>query len=148
MKAFADFSVERMAADPACLQIRTLAARRHRSPSRWAMKTIICSCLICLLTVGCGSHHLVGANDPGLPAKLGINDQGWVEIRQLATQQKGFVVHGAVRLARGAIEIWFKRPEDVGGTQGGPTVRYEKQQGHWLVTGTEGDWFTDQATNR
>jgi hypothetical protein len=30
----ANFSVERMAADDACLQILTLVARRHRSPSR------------------------------------------------------------------------------------------------------------------
>ena len=121
------------------------ASDEHRS----AMKTIICSFLICLLMVGCGSRHLevVGANDPGLPAKLGITDQNWVEIRQLATQKKGFVVHGAVRLAPGAIEVWFKKPEDVGGTQGGPTLRYEKNQGRW-VTGIEGDWFTAQATNQ
>jgi hypothetical protein len=30
----ANFSVERMAADDACLQIRALGVRRHRSPLR------------------------------------------------------------------------------------------------------------------
>ena len=34
MQGAANFSVERMAAGDACLQIRALEARRHRSPRR------------------------------------------------------------------------------------------------------------------
>ena len=38
MKTMPNFSVERMAAGGACLQIRALGVRRHRAPRRWAVE--------------------------------------------------------------------------------------------------------------
>lgn len=52
MSARPDFSVERMAAGGTCLQVQTLGIRRHRSPPRWPMKSMIITALLGLCVLG------------------------------------------------------------------------------------------------
>jgi hypothetical protein len=96
-----------------------------------------------LLLVGCGSEQIqfVDAADPPLATKLGISDQDWSQIKQLASGQKEFVIKDVGKVAPSVIEIEFKKPDDARNDQGGPTERYERQATGWVKqTDFDGYW--------
>jgi hypothetical protein len=107
------------------------------------MKTHFLVLFLCVLLVGCGGGQVqfVDAADPALPTKLGIGDQDWTRIKQLASRQEGFVIKDAGKAAPNVIEVELKKPDDARNDQGGPTERYEKKDGGWVLqTDFQGYW--------
>ena len=90
---------------------------------------------LCLLLAGCGVQQVqfVNAADPALPTKLGISDQDWIQIKQLASLRKEFVIKDTGKVAPNVIEVEFKRPDDLRNDQGGPTERYDKKESSWVM---------------
>ena len=98
----------------------------------------------CLSLAGCGGHEAqpVDAGDPAVVSKLGITEQDWRDIRQLASQQKELVIKDARKVSSDVIDVELKKPDDIQGEQGGPIQRLERKDGHWRVQpGFSGDWY-------
>jgi len=108
------------------------------------MNVRVTSLLCCLLIAGCGGHEVqfVDAADPAVASKLGITEQDWRDIRQLASQQKDLVIKDAWKVSPDVIEVELKKSDDIQGEQGGPSERLEKKDAHWRVQpGFSGDWY-------
>jgi hypothetical protein len=74
--------------------------------------------------------------------KLGITEQDWRDIQQLALRQKDLVIKDARKVSPDVIEVELKKSDDIHGEQGGPIERFEKKDGHWRVDpGFSGDWY-------
>jgi len=115
------------------------------------MKSSIVSLIFYLLLCGCDSQHVqyVNAADPALLPKLGLSDEDWLHIKQLASERKEFVILNAGRVDADTIEIWFKKPADTRNDQGGPMARFEKHKGHWMTeTNFNGDWYAAQGSTK
>jgi hypothetical protein len=107
------------------------------------MNVRVASLLCCLLFAGCGGHEVqfVDAADPAVASKLGITEQDWHDIRQLASQQKDLVIKDAGKVSPDMIEIELKKSDDIQEEHGGLLERFEKKDGHWRVqAGFSGDW--------
>ncbi len=92
------------------------------------------SLLLCVLLAGCSwfrNVNFIDPADPALTKKLGITEQDWVDLRQLATEMTGYVLNAVGKAEPDVIEIEFKKPADRLGDQGGPIARYEKKAGVW-----------------
>ena len=114
------------------------------------MNTSIHSLFFCLLLVGCGvgvkQVQFVDVADPALTTRLGITDQDWSQIKQMASGHKKFVIKDAGQAALNVILVEFKKPDDARNDQGGPTERYEKQAGGWVKqTDFHGYWAVSNA---
>lgn len=82
------------------------------------------------------------AADTAVASKLGVTEQDWRDIRQLASQQKDLVIKDARKVSPNLIEVELKKSDDIRGEQGGPLERFEKTDGYWRVqTGFSGDWY-------
>ncbi len=82
------------------------------------------------------------AADPAVASKLGITEQDWRDIRQLASQQKDLVIKDAGKVSPDVVEVELKKSDDIQGEQGGPLERFEKKDGQWKVqAGFSGDWY-------
>ena len=109
------------------------------------MKIRVFVLFLVLLLVRCGSEQkqiqFVDAADPALPTKLGIGDQDWSQIKQLASGQKEFVIKDVGKATPNVIEVEFKKPDDARNDQGGATERYERQAAGWVKqTDFDGCW--------
>ena len=120
-------------ADPICI-ITPSSLRYSGSGAGVDMKTPHLVLFLGLLLVGCVGQQIqfVDAADPALPTKLGISEQDWSQIKQLASSQKGFVLKDAGKVSSNVIEVEFRKPEDARNDQGGPTKRYERKGGGWI----------------
>jgi len=100
---------------------------------RWTVAIFTIS--FSLLLVGCGAQQtqFLDLADPNLTAKLGITDEDWARIKQLAASRKGLVIKDAGKVAPNVIEVEFKKPDDLRPDQGGPSARYEKKDKGWAA---------------
>ena len=74
--------------------------------------------------------------------RLGITEQDWRDIRQLASRQKDLVIKDARKVSPDVIGVELKNSDDIQGEQGGPIERYEKKEGRWRVDSDfSGDWY-------
>jgi hypothetical protein len=108
------------------------------------MSVRVASLLCCLLFAGCGGHEVqfVDAADPTVASKLGITEQDWRDIRQVASQQKDLVIKDARKVSPDVIEVELRKSDDIQGEHGGPLERFERKDGHWMVqAGFSGDWY-------
>jgi hypothetical protein len=107
------------------------------------MKLHVFALFLGMLLVGCVGEQVqfADAADPTLPTKLGISDQDWNQIKEIASGQKQFVTKDARKAAPNVIEVEFKKPDDARNDQGGPTERYEKKAAGWVKqTDFHGYW--------
>jgi hypothetical protein len=94
---------------------------------------------ICTFALGLGpanwptNPEVVSLNptDPALTRKLGINDQDWREIQQLAAGERGYIIKEVDLESPGVIWVELKNPADRNNDQGGPAEIYEKENGVW-----------------
>jgi hypothetical protein len=115
------------------------------------MKTHVLVLFLGLLFVGCVGEQVqfVDAADPALPRKLGISDQDWSQIKQVASGQKEFIIKDAGKAAPNVIEVEFKKLDDTRNDQGGPTERYEKKAAGWVKqTDFQGYWAVGKGRSQ
>jgi hypothetical protein len=113
------------------------------------MNASIVSLILCLLLCGCdfGQVHYVDVADPELLTKSKLSEQDWLQIKQLASVRREFVILDLRRVAGDVIEIRLKKPGDTRNDQGGPMARFEKHEGQWaLDTKFNGDWWAARGS--
>jgi hypothetical protein len=103
--------------------------------------------VLCFIAISCTHTSDYQAYDPDCPNlahKLGVQECDWLEVRDLISKERDYLLTCVERNPHGYIGAWMATKTPDGLQQHGPVFFYAKHQGHWYRLDEMSEWRDDK----